>query len=67
MITLILIIILIIQWIFLLAKDRELKLMIQITNNTAETSNQQLEIIDKLEMIRINSLNIKKNTYFYKK
>ena len=37
-------------------------LLKDIKNNTAEVSNQNLEIIDKLEIIRVNSWNTSKNT-----
>lgn len=42
--------------------ERIVELLEKIVNISAETSNQQLEIIDKLNMIRINTMNTAKNT-----
>lgn len=49
-------------WIFLqniIAYGQRKKMI----NISAEISNQQLEIIDKIELIRINTNNVARNTY----
>ena len=62
-----LIIIIIIMWYNTVTKNTELKLLIQNNNILAEISNKNLEIIDKLEAIRINSRDVRKNTQFNNK
>ena len=47
--------------------EKIIELLEKLVNINAEISNQQLELIDKLELIRGNTMNTAKNTYNHKR